>query len=282
MIQEENTAIRKEKILTRKLIIGFRKKWWIIIVATILALVAGYAYSTTIKPSFTATEKVIFTANVKTKETEEEGKGSPYSATATQQYMPTVIDFINEGVVLSRASLYYDYFINHEYEDVSEFLVLVNTGEIEKKPDFDPTKKVPMYISIGGVTVSSGSVTGSTDFTIYVGYTGGDKEVIRDKVRILIAAAEREAQETEEIVQDDQVIVINKYFGVEIKLGDYGLYSMVSNTSNTKLLIVAALAGFVLGCVIIGLISLLDNKVKDREELELITSTNLLAYIDMQ
>ena len=275
MVQQENTIVRKEKILTRKLIIGFKRKWWIILVAMVIGIIGGYAYSRTIKPSYTVTEKVIFTANVKTKE----DSGSPYSASATQAYVGTVVDFINEGVVLSRASLYYDYYIKHEFADVSEIIELINTKEIDTRPDFDPTKKVPITFNAGNIKVSSSS---GTDFTIRISLTGGDKEVIQDKVRILVAAAEREAQETETVIVEGEEYTINKYFGVEIKLGDYGKFSLVSNTSNLKFIVVAAIIGIVVGAAIVVLISVLDKKVKDREELELITDTNVLAYIDLQ
>ncbi len=278
--EEAVNVVRKEKILMRKLLQGLKRFWVWIVVLALVGVIGGTIYSKSIRTYYTTTLRVMFAAEAK-----EEG-GSPYSYNITQQLKETMQDFIKTNVVLDRANYYYDQFGKQDYKDVTvngmvykavdQFLDDCKAGKFDFNTikGTDAVSKIERQIFADKIAVES-----SKDedlFVMYIKYSGYAEDDTESKVEIIRYAAEEEALEVDETSE-------NVYFGAYIRLRDLGQDgTAVVSASSTKSIVLGAVVGVVIAAALIILICILDSRVKDKEEIELITGTNLIAYIDLQ
>jgi phosphoglycolate phosphatase-like HAD superfamily hydrolase len=76
---------------------------------------------------------------------------------------------------------------------------------------------------------------------------------------------------------------IGKYFdGIKIEIISLGSSGVSSDVSKTKITVIGFMVGVVMAAVIVYVLSAMDSSIKSKEELEEISGTNLLAYIQYQ
>ncbi|MDY6367139.1 MAG: hypothetical protein SPL13_01280 [Clostridia bacterium] len=123
-----------------------------------------------------------------------------------------------------------------------------------------------------GISRGAVSVTYTNDSMImYVKYTDATEALAKSRLKAYITAAADELRENKPInVTDLSLKEIQNDYSVE-----------VTSNRNTFIL-VGFVAGVVLGVAVAVLRYLLDNKVKDKNEIEEITGVSLLSYIDKQ
>ena len=66
---------------------------------------------------------------------------------------------------------------------------------------------------------------------------------------------------------------------VELNNSSTGVY-VSSDMSSRKILIIAALIGFVVACIVVYIKYISDNTVKSKEQLEKMVGANVIAFID--
>ena len=266
----EETNYTKEGITFRDILYILRANLLLIILIVVLAGAAGAVYSNFRKPYFTATEKVSYTAEV--------GIGGDDSIirsyNARSAYMKTAVDFCKTGVVLDTANSYYYYYLKQKDKvGVDEFI-----NRIKDNPDNYPCLsenelKDINYFTVGNVgTKYSGSDSNSSAdmFTFSMSVTGLDKDAVRVKVRLLAVAANHE---------------ITDFFGgvtsgvIELVSGEGGV-SVAQDMSMNRIILIAVIIGIVLAALVVYIKQLTDNTVKNKETLEAITGSNVIAYID--
>ena len=123
----------------------------------------------------------------------------------------------------------------------------------------------------GGVSYGSIGVSNSQgSLIIKISYTDMDKNVANDKLSKVFTAA-REILNNMEAINAESIDLIetsNNY------------YTLSVSDSKTSVILASILLGAILAVVIACLIYLLDNKIKDVNELERISDTMIISIID--
>ncbi len=247
-----------------KKILLLMKKYLIVIVAVIVAALAcGFAVAYIRKPYYTASEPVDYSAVI--------GSSVTSSNSAMMAYMDTIVDFCDTGVVVDRANYYYYLYVNGNVGDMNEFIAGIRAeDDYEEKLAAGLTDSVPEYITRDMIDTDYGG--GAESYTFVISLKDYDAQTARQKLRILILAFDLE---------------ITDYFpGVTTRIrelvDDENDIPARIDISNTKILIIAFIAGCLLAVVAVYLLYILDNTISEKEEFESITRANLLAYIDDQ
>ena len=140
---------------------------------------------------------------------------------------------------------------------------LINSPRVEEE-----AKKTDKYISRGAVSVNSGS----DSLIITLSYTSDDPAVAKTRLDAYIAAADS-------VLQDTLPTANTTRISFEKLQNDY----RVSKYENKEsYIIIGFVGGVVIGVALSVLIYLLDNKMKDKDEVEEIVGASLLAYIEKQ
>lgn len=240
------------------------KRRIVLVFAVILIITGGGAVIANIrKPMYTASERASYKAGMES---------------TTSSYFRTVVDFCNSGCVIDRANFYYDYYSKNEYNKVSDFIEDVKTAvSDENNPLYYDTDKIvkEKYISEDrvGISASAANAT-SVSYIITVRYTDANYSAAQDKVKILLQAIGDEAN-----LQNDTG---KKYFGTEITITDLELYGYSSDWSKTKIVSIAFVISVIVALLSVYVINLTDRTVKEKNEIERITGTDLLAFIEDQ
>lgn len=133
------------------------------------------------------------------------------------------------------------------------------------------------YIYAGDVSIGYDSEDESLIFD--VSYTDRNKSAVAGKIKVLVAAINDEAH----VIKNDAtggVAVQYKYFkNVKIVLEDMNLRGISTNDARKSTTIKFALIGLAVGAVAIYVFCVADRTVKDKNELESLTDTSVLAYI---
>ena len=120
---------------------------------------------------------------------------------------------------------------------------------------------------VGGVSVSYGS----DSLILYVRYTASTEAVAKTRLKAYINAAA-------EYISSNKPIPATEISLKEIQND----YSIEISSGRDTFIVLGFIAGIVLGVAVAVLRYLLDNKVKDKDELEEILGVSLLSYIDKQ
>ncbi|MBQ7236740.1 MAG: hypothetical protein IJX03_06285 [Clostridia bacterium] len=250
------------------------KRHLILVLAVILFCTAcGLGYSFIKKPNYTATEEVIYTAS------DENGAydGQAASINIMRGFFNTVVDFCDEGVVVDRANFIYNQYRNLSFQEPdATFEELMDTIS---KSQYNPAVQSNLGNAIvkANVSVSAIVETDETDnYAFSISYTDPDKELAALKAKIYVEAFKAE-------LQTEAGVSGGKYFeGVKIDIISLGASGVKSDVSKVKITIIGFLLGVVVAAIAVYVINLLDNTVKTKEEVEYITGTSVLSYIEYE
>ena len=141
--------------------------------------------------------------------------------------------------------------------------------------------------------MSSKTTDESITFSMKFSYSDSDKQSAVDKVKIIVFAINMEAKicapysrplNTDDPnfnkLNNNAIISTYKYFGVKVNLSDMGLIGVSSSISKVRIILVAGIIGILICCVFIYIKFLFDRTIKSKEELEKITDTKCLSYIE--
>ncbi len=252
----------------RNALFAIKRNVLLILAVIILFTAGGMVYSSTVKPEYTASVKVRYIVDDTTGGTVED-------INAMRAYIDTVVDFVDEGVVLDRANYYY---IKWTEESVSDFTI--EDIEVEYDKTYDPEQVSEFvdwsYIKKNKISVATSTADNYTRFFFSIRYTDPNEDAAEEKAQILALAFKNELQ-----ARDDsgQYIYFNK---LEIDVEGKGVEAVSSNVSKGKIVFTALLIGVVVAAVIVYVKTLLDNTVKSKQELEEITETKLLSMLGEQ
>lgn len=248
------------------------KRHLILVLAVILFCTAcGLGYSFIKKPNYTASEEVIYVAE------DADGQASKFNDMRT--YFNTVVDFIDEGVVVDRANYLYsqydikvedsknsDYTLDDFIKEIDSFNTLFNNNKENFKPD-----DLDNYVKQSNVSFSAVVETDETDNYVFsISYTDPDKELAALKAKIYVEACKAE-------------LATGEYFkGLTVNIISLGASGVKSDVSKVNITLIGFLVGVVIAAVAVYVINLLDNTVKTKEEIEYITGANVLSYIEYE
>ena len=245
----------------------------LILAVVILCGAVGFVYSNYRKPYYVATQEINYSA----RELKTEGGVASGDSVANINMMDslkeTVMDFCLQEVVIYRANYYYNKFANSNMS-LEDF---VKKYEVEDDFTYGADKVDTSSILLSNITITSPK--GSNADTVYyfkLSYKDSVQEEAVNKVKLLLLAFSKEVNSTANNT--------DKYFGnnLEIILTDRGFAGTTTDVSQTKIIVIFLLVGFVLAAVIVYLRVLLDNTIKDEETLRRLTGANLLAHVNQE
>ena len=129
---ENNTTSKIMRVLKRNVLF--------ILIVVILSTGAGAVFSNLKKPTYTATEKVGYYADV----TQGGTNSTANSINAMKAYFETVVDYCKTGCVLDRADFYYAKYLEANTDgnlSVNQFVVKVLSGEVVYEVDEKATRQ---------------------------------------------------------------------------------------------------------------------------------------------
>lgn len=242
-----------------------KRNFVIMLAIVVLVTGLGLAYSFVKKPNYTATVKVCYLV---------EGKDGTYEdVTAMMAFVDTVVDFVDEGVVLDRASYYYKKWIEAKSRGATldDFLHMTahlnydsSISIVDGSYKYDKTK----------IGVSTSKVDNQTQFFYNIKYKASAREEAIERTRILVNAYEQELQLKDEY--NDFV-----YFAdLEISILDKGVVGVDVDVSKMRIVILAGLIGVALAGIVAFIKEKMDTTVRNKEELEQLTDSKVLALLD--
>ncbi|MBE7086877.1 MAG: hypothetical protein E7369_01075 [Clostridiales bacterium] len=282
--------------LLRRIGISLKKNWIIILIVVVLCTGIGLGYALIRKPTYTAYE----TANYKAQISEDK---SLNDYTITLAYLDTFADFCKQDCVLDRANYYYSEFIKNggTYQTVDDYIKgirgddgngnplltdkVIGSSAVYKNDTYNYEYEGEEYFTAENVSVSaSSSNDSSVSFSFLVGCSDLNQVEAQIKSKIFIFAVDTEVKvgtwkqkTTDDGVED---YIEYKYFGIKINFDDYGIYGKpVVDLSETKIVIISFGIGVVFSLVFVYLSYLLNRTVREKEELEALTGSSVLAFI---
>ncbi len=234
------------------------KKFWYVLLVIVMAFTALGVYSYfNSEITYTIKERVVYNAT--------DGNSGYSSYNYTEYYFDTAVDFISQKCVLDRANYYYEQLADW-HDSVESYI---------KHIEDTPIQNEPIGVAENQEIVASSFVAVKYDdesFIIQITFNDEIESVAKDKVKILILAASREARVVE--------FGAYKYFEqAKISYIDNGLVSSEMVNAGEKQLILLVLVGFVL-CVLFAIIVILAHrKVTEVCELEFLTKSSVLDQI---
>lgn len=258
---EENKVEQREEGIFAELLFVAKRNLALILAIIILCTMIGGAYIYLRKPNYTASVGVRVFAEAPNQE-----KYSDDFIT-TQNYIHSIIDFCDSGVVIDRANYYYSVWRSREDVVLEDFL----KENIEYNKNFVLENK---DIVASGISTKTGAAKSEyTSIVFHINYTDENKDEALVKVQILAKAFAEESKIVDKYGK--QV-----YFKIDINIESKGVSSVVADISETKILLVSIIAGVFLAAVVVYLKTLLDNGIKTKDELERITGAEVLSAIN--
>ncbi len=283
MDEQKNTKVQSN--LIRDILFVIRRNIILALAVIILVSGIGVGYSYLRKPNYVASNRVSFSI----------GGGTTASINEIRQYVDTVVDFCDEGVVLDRANAYYVEWVDYykdQLKDVKEFYnVFEQAGQTIENPDGSKTiqyndlflnytrptangstsLKDETFLTAGNISTETAKNDDATNWVFNVKYTDRTEQDALEKIIILVLAYKHE------LYSDAQ---IKPYFtNLNVKISNLGLDGISKDVSKTKIIIIAVILGVVLSLLVVYLKNLFDNTVKEREDLERLTGVAVLGFI---
>ncbi len=287
--------MQNEESLIRRIFFAIRKNIFLILAIIIITTSLGIGYSYVKKPNYTASIRVNF--NV------DDDKKTTATINEMRLYIDTIVDFCGQGVVVDRANAYYidwvdnyqkDYYAQNKtiedfFNDFSIARVLdgnnevVSESEIFKKykrpnSNEEGTLKDENFLSVGSIsTKTAKSDKNATNWVYAVNYTDANKKDALEKVYILVLAYKHELYWDSELGDSG----VERYFtGLDVNIDSLGVDGVSSDVSKTKIAILGFVLGIVIASFIVYIKGIFDNTVKDKNELEQITGTQIIGCIN--
>lgn len=262
--QQEN-----EESLFTELLFLVRKNIVLMMAIIIFVTSLGVAYALVRKPNYTARVDMCLLASSQKVSTWQDGVNT------TQNYLPTMVDFCDEGVVVDRANYYYLQWINQKSQNpqlvITDFIKEIDGTQYNNKYVVPKEKQEILQEKIEAVFLDT---DGYVDIVFYVNYTDSDKDAAENKAQILAKAIEDEAQ----LVGDNGEKV---YFKIALeKIESKGTESITVDISKVAIVFVSGVVGVLIALLVLYLKTILDNGIKTKEELEKIMDVQVLGCID--
>lgn len=268
-------------ISIRELIVALRRNIILFLAIIIFMMATGFVYLNVQKPSYTAKQAVFFKAESR------KDNNTINNINIMQAYIDTVIDFCDEGVVVDRASYYYNKFLsekntNPEYKVASFIETMQNLDTYYqetmggKQVDFGDNNYDVGKIST--TTHSSDSSTGQKAFSFSVCYTAGTQIEAVNRAKLLVFALKQECS-----AKNENDASVYKYFNsIEVEIIDQGLEGLSTNISKVKTMALFFLLGVVIAFLVTFAKSTFDNTFKSKQQLEQFTGMDVLTIIEEQ
>ena len=253
----------------------FITKMWrnavLVIIVMVLAVAGGVGYSRAVTPTYTARIDISYTAEL------EENSNPVDNISIMKDMMQSVVDLSITEIVLEEANYLFDKYEHSTCESVDEFIKEVKAGNYGIV-DFNidtPNRVETEYFTLDQVSAKSLGETNAISGPKYI-YTisvrEGQPSVAVEKARILALAGNRVAR----LFFDGYTTHLNEL------VKDSNGVSVSSDVSLKKNVLVALVIGFVLSVALVYLKYFLDNTASDKDEVERITGTTVIAYIEDQ
>lgn len=264
---EENKVEKNTGVFIRQVLHVLRRNLWLMLAVIILVAGCGIGYSYVRKPEYTANIRISFT--VVGKESETIGENI--------QYINTIVDFVDEGVVVDRANAYYIKWVDNYKQNgkgVQEFYQdyqRVGAGvsnELFDKYDRIDTLSADKFIHASSIITLTKQNAQDTNWIFQIGYTDKNAQDALEKVYILALAYEHEIEGGE-------------YFKINVSIENLGYDGLSLDIAKRTIVIVSIILGIVLAIIIVYLKNLLDNTIKDKAELERITNVQNIGCIEL-
>ncbi len=261
-------------------ILHILKRYIVLLIAVIIAFTAvGVAYSFVQKPEYTVTQKLSYKCKnlpyVNSKGETVNADTTTSNINTMMAYGDTIMDLFDEGVVLDRANYYYKEYLNANFSSkisVDEFLATL----AEKDNYIGSEEQLNLNKNIVDTQIGTYDLTEEQEskFAFTVSYTEDERQVAIDKLSILVYAFEKEC-----FSKTDAGNV--KYFGeFEVIVSNLGQEKVENNVSKLKTIILFFAVGIVASLVVVLIVNMLDNTVKEKEELERLTGATTLSAIE--
>ena len=286
-ISESQQAKEGGGISLRDIFYVLRAQWLLILIITVLFAAGGFAYSKIRKPVYTASVPVQFDVVVKALDEHGDETDKDNQVASTNylfRYIESAVGICKSGEVMDRANVYYDYYLKSGKKIdvfISELTEAYKTvkadhGEI---PDYEATEEKldefrNKWFSSGKVGTKYSSSSNSSeirvDFSLWV--KNLDSVRAKEMARIYALAAD---------VSLNKILVFdNGTAGLIDLAGSVSGVSVSPDMSARKVIIIAAVLGLALSLLVVYIMYLTDNTVKSKEQLEEMSGTNVIAYID--
>ncbi len=269
---EEFSANQNNQVSFSEIFYLLRKYFFLMLAIIILVTSVGVGFSLVKQQSFTASVgvRVLVLPSA-----EDEHKWSD-GINTTQNYIQTIIDFCDEGVVVDRANYYYHMWNDRKNTDttatLSDFLSESRTLNYNPKEN----RISENYISKSNIDTVSYKNEEYTSIIFYVNYTDFTGKDAEEKAQILVTAFTHEASKKE--VHNG--VTTGTYFKVQVDLEGKGLVGNAKvDTSKRSIVFGFAAIGVVLSVAVVYLIYILDNGIKHKDDLERITGTQVVGII---
>lgn len=263
----ETQRPESEKNFLKDFLIRIWRNIILVIILLILSVSGGIAYSFLKKPTYTAKLVINYQAEL---ELEADSVGN---ISVMKDMLQSVVDLSVTEIVLDEADYLYDKFLRSPNMTVEEFISDVNDGngpDVTEFVDSNPHRIDTKYYSPDKVSAKSlGETTSKTGpkymFTISV--SDENEQVAIEKAKILALSGNRVSRE---------------FFDGYTTVLDELESSVSSDISVVKNVLISFVIGLVLSIVVVYLKCLLDKTATDKDEIERLTGTTVIAFIDDQ
>ena len=262
----ENKIEKSQSGFIHQVLHVVKRNLWLILAVIIAVTACGVGYSVVRKPKYTANMRVSFSV---------EGKDS---ATIGEniQYINTIVDFVDEGVVIDRANAYYIKWVDgykKAGKNVQEFVNTAdNVNTLQRDYDRVATLSADKFIHASSISTKTKQNEETTNWIFQICCSDGNSQDALEKAYILVLAYEHELEGGE-------------YFGenssLKINIGNLGFDGVSVDMSKKTIIIIAFVLSVVLAVLLIYIKNLFDNTIKDKKELEIITGVELVGCIDL-
>ena len=295
-LKQEN---KKNNSLIRNILFVLKKNLFLILAVIFITTSLGLGYSYIKKPNYTASVRVNFNID---------GKKTTANINEMRLYIDTIVDFCGQGVVVDRANAYYMEWENYQKDNykqdktiedfynefatpVEQIIYKPNSEEIDKviynkifnsyqRPSGSNlgTLKDENYISAGAISTKTAKTEDATNWVYAVQYIDENQTDAVEKAFILVLAYKHELYWDSYLGSSQNV---EQYFtGLSVKIDSIGLEGINSNVSKIKITLIAFAIGVVLALLVVYIKNLLDNTIKDKDELERITGVEVFGCIN--
>lgn len=270
---EDNKLEQHQDGFIRQVLHVLKRNMGLILAVILIITACGVGYSYVREPKYTANMRVRF--SVKGKESSVIGEN--------RQYINTIVDFVDEGVVVDRANAYYIQWVDgykKEGKTVQEFCKdfkeIGIDGVVNKLYNYYDrinTLKADRFIFAGSITTLTKQNQNETNWIFQIGYTDIDVQDALEKTYILVLAFEHELEGGDYFVGESTSLKVN--------IGDLGFAGTSIDLPKINIIIISFALGVILALILVYLKNILDNTVKDRAELEKITGAEIIGCIEL-
>jgi len=285
---------QSENSLIVKILFAIRKNLFLILAIVIFATSLGVGYSYIKKPNYTASIRINASNGEKENATTD-------TINELRVCIDSVIEFCGQGVVVDRANAYYVEWIDNYQQDyyaagktVEDFFDVYKNPKEEGQADYNTiflgysrpsssqpgTLKDENFILAGSISTQTAQIENATNWVYTVDYTDANQLDAYEKAFILVLAYKHELYWDNDLKNEFGNDDIEEYFSIDIKVDSLGCDGVFSDVSKTKIVLIAFIIGLVVALAIVYLRNKLDHTVKDKDEFERLSGTQVIGTIN--